>query len=748
MTDPLSEKIDENGSEPTGRWVGFDEIPMETPTPMTSIALDDAQTLSSSDSAYYSNQAVNLSPQGRANRSNGNVNKDGSLDIDSGRDSVATEERFEVDEHDRHVITPLPTQEMIADPARLPAGSIFMDSSSFSNQPQSLSDSKSGSASYPGVEEVDVSYLRGEKKIGGGLTISNGKILASIFPENTHCAWIIPPKYDAYSMPAILAAEGLKVPGEDFVTAMELIVNDYRFRSYATIYSRLVAGWLVLALIIMLAVLFSQSQGGWPIMIFCIIWCLALFVGFLVCAILRRQIRIGLRHCIYSANKVLLKHNVLCGIEDRGQLSCHKVVIHLMYFQVAGCMTDIERLIRIEASGGAVVFGANSQTHNAPAKDLSMKEVEDAARHLVLKYSQGYVKGTVKHRLIFPSRPTQGVSDYAPKHCGQQMCICQFIDEVLSPNADLSPDNRSKSATQPTEPGIASKFDPLMIGSSKAMGGPANAANGSGFNREDNGFRTLELSEREKEELRIMRKRKMQLISEIEQVRNEVREVDSQLESLCYLDEGSRSRSKVLSNGRKKFNQDAWRGIDYLIDKSLLARDARTIAQWMFQGDGLSKNSIGEVLGGNEPFALQILEEFVHCHDFSQMSIVDALRRFLWSFRLPGESQKIDRIMERFAQQFVQTNPGVFPNADVCHTIAYSCIMLNTLLHNPNVKDRPTFERYQLMNKARIDFFLSFSIKLFRNCLTTSLSPYSCSRIVTTQFAPNRSRFLKMKPVL
>ncbi|PAV60057.1 hypothetical protein WR25_19543 [Diploscapter pachys] len=417
MTDPLSKKIDENGSEPTDRWVGFDEIPMETPTPMTSIAFDDAHTLSSSDSAYHSNQAVNLSPQGRANRSNGNVNKDGSLDIDSGRDSVATEERFEVDEHDRHVITPLPTQEMIADPARLPAGLILMDSSSFSDQPQSLSDSKSGSASYPGVEEVDVSYLRGEKKIGGGLTIcelkifsplkvaenpilANGKILASIFPENTHCAWIIPPKYDAYSMPAILAAEGLKVPGEDFVTAMELIVNDYRFRSYATIYSRLVAGWLVLALIIMLAVLFSQSQ-----------------------------IRIGLRHCIYSANKVLLKHNVLCGIEDRGQLSCHKVVIHLMYFQVAGCMTDIERLIRIEASGGAVVFGASSQTHNAPAKDLSMKEVEDAARHLVLKYSQGYVKGTVKHRLVFPSRPTQGVSDYAPKHCGQQMCICQFIDE-------------------------------------------------------------------------------------------------------------------------------------------------------------------------------------------------------------------------------------------------------------------------------------------------------------------------------
>lgn len=38
-----------------------------------------------------------------------------------------------------------------------------------------------------------------------------------------------------------------------------------------------------------------------------------------------------------------------------------------------------------------------------------------------------------------------------------------------------------------------------------------------------------------------------------------------------------------------------------------------------------------------------------------------ALRRqFLWSFRLPGEAQKIDRMMEAFAQRYCQCNPGVF----------------------------------------------------------------------------------------
>lgn len=36
------------------------------------------------------------------------------------------------------------------------------------------------------------------------------------------------------------------------------------------------------------------------------------------------------------------------------------------------------------------------------------------------------------------------------------------------------------------------------------------------------------------------------------------------------------------------------------------------------------------------------------------------LRQFLWSFRLPGEAQKIDRMMEAFAQRYCQCNNGVF----------------------------------------------------------------------------------------
>lgn len=53
-------------------------------------------------------------------------------------------------------------------------------------------------------------------------------------------------------------------------------------------------------------------------------------------------------------------------------------------------------------------------------------------------------------------------------------------------------------------------------------------------------------------------------------------------------------------------------------------------------------------------------------------------RQFLWSFRLPGEAQKIDRMMEAFASRYCQCNPGVFqstgqPSHSLTKTSAFLC---------------------------------------------------------------------------
>jgi cytohesin len=41
----------------------------------------------------------------------------------------------------------------------------------------------------------------------------------------------------------------------------------------------------------------------------------------------------------------------------------------------------------------------------------------------------------------------------------------------------------------------------------------------------------------------------------------------------------------------------------------------------------------GKYLGGHQEFNRAVLTEFVRCHEFTQLLLVQALRQFLWSFR-------------------------------------------------------------------------------------------------------------------
>lgn len=62
-----------------------------------------------------------------------------------------------------------------------------------------------------------------------------------------------------------------------------------------------------------------------------------------------------------------------------------------------------------------------------------------------------------------------------------------------------------------------------------------------------------------------------------------------------------------------------------------------------------------------------------------------AIRLYLESFRLPGEAQKINRIMESFGKHYHEQCPDLFRNADAVYILGYSVILLNTDQHNVGV---------------------------------------------------------------
>lgn len=195
-----------------------------------------------------------------------------------------------------------------------------------------------------------------------------------------------------------------------------------------------------------------------------------------------------------------------------------------------------------------------------------------------------------------------------------------------------------------------------------------------------------------------LRKQKAIILAEIQQLKAEINEVDSEMESVEQPDEGN--NSKQIAIGRKKFNMAPKKGIEYLITNELLNDTPEDIAKFLLEEDGLNKTMIGDYLGENKEPMLSVLQQFVELQNFRDSLLVDALRMFLWSFRLPGEAQKIDRMMECFAKKYCDQNSGVFTSTDTCYVLSFSIIMLNTSLHNPSVKDKPTVDKFISMNRG------------------------------------------------
>ncbi|XP_019697110.1 cytohesin-1 isoform X3 [Harpegnathos saltator] len=218
-------------------------------------------------------------------------------------------------------------------------------------------------------------------------------------------------------------------------------------------------------------------------------------------------------------------------------------------------------------------------------------------------------------------------------------------------------------------------------------------------------FGTTELTPEQQKILIDIRRKKTELLLEIQQLKDELGEVVAEMEAMegggLTADETKPSnKAKQTSIGRKKFNMDPKKGIEYLIEHNLLAPTPEDVAQFLYKGEGLNKTAIGDYLGERHDFNERVLRAFVELHDFTDLILVQALRQFLWSFRLPGEAQKIDRMMECFAQRYCQLNPNIFTNTDTCYVLSFAIIMLNTSLHNPSVKDKPSVEQFISMNRG------------------------------------------------
>merc|ERR1719511_594852 len=188
-----------------------------------------------------------------------------------------------------------------------------------------------------------------------------------------------------------------------------------------------------------------------------------------------------------------------------------------------------------------------------------------------------------------------------------------------------------------------------------------------------------------------------QVLLNIRKLKEELSDVNTEIEAM---DTEEGTKMKNLQMGKKKFNMDPKKGIEFLISHDLIKETPEDVAAFLYKGEGLNKTMIGDYLGERADFNEAVLKAFVELRDFTDLILVQALRQFLWSFRLPGEAQKIDRLMETFARRYCQLNPDIFTNSDTCYVLSFAIIMLNTSLHNPSVRDKPSVDQFVSMNRG------------------------------------------------
>nr|XP_053652982.1 IQ motif and SEC7 domain-containing protein 2-like isoform X5 [Cherax quadricarinatus] len=164
-------------------------------------------------------------------------------------------------------------------------------------------------------------------------------------------------------------------------------------------------------------------------------------------------------------------------------------------------------------------------------------------------------------------------------------------------------------------------------------------------------------------------------------------------------------RKRQYRVGLNLFNKKPERGVTYLIGRGFLVNSPQAVAKFLLTRKGLSKQMIREYLGNlQNNFNMAVLECFAHDIDLSGMQVDVALRKFQTHFRMPGEAQKIERLMQVFAQRYCQCNRDIVAklrDPETIFVLAFAIIMLNTDLHTASMKQEKRMKLEDFVKNLR-----------------------------------------------
>ncbi|KAL7489370.1 hypothetical protein ACHAW6_014961, partial [Cyclotella cf. meneghiniana] len=207
------------------------------------------------------------------------------------------------------------------------------------------------------------------------------------------------------------------------------------------------------------------------------------------------------------------------------------------------------------------------------------------------------------------------------------------------------------------------------------------------------------------------------------------------------------------------------KGLDYLIACHLLTSSPRDVSSFLrIHQSSIDPEILGDYLGeggidgSDKDYWNHIRFNFTRAISFVGMNVEQGLRHYLTGcgFRLPGEAQKIDRIISTFSQCYWEDNAGdlqkcPFQDQDTVFLVSFAIIMLNTDLHKasgPKGRAPKKMSRNEFIANLR---HVYNSVDKFRDYLITIYDSIEANPITISSFprsAQKNIRFDRSSPSL
>ena len=118
--------------------------------------------------------------------------------------------------------------------------------------------------------------------------------------------------------------------------------------------------------------------------------------------------------------------------------------------------------------------------------------------------------------------------------------------------------------------------------------------------------------------------------------------------SLAEAHERKKKTQQQLARAAVRFARKPSDGLKYLVSIGRCSMEPASVAAVFHDlKDVLDKTAIGDYMGEDKQFHKEVLYAYVDQMDFAGMTFDGGIRKFLSGFRIPGEAQKIDRMMVR-----------------------------------------------------------------------------------------------------